>query len=312
MADLTEKLKEFFGRVPKAKEQADNVEATLEQLGVKSKEAGRYLVSGEGGDHLPVRDEDGKVNHTLMGAAWAALHGGYRGNQYEGPHKAEALSKLIALYKSEGMETPSDSGAEKKEMEEPTAEVKEKLVLKDEEEKKDNPEEEKIEEGKAVNADKKEADVPDIQALMNQIQTSLEASTKEAKDLRAELATYTAAQVKEMNDLKVATEEGFVKAKEIIDAQSGQIKDLAQQLVQADARIKELLGEVPTSVRQPYHPSRSFANILSQTANAPVMATIKEAREAIQQQNTQNPIFGFLDKANQSIGIKTDVNGLPQ
>ena len=61
--------------------------------------------------HLRVRGMDGKPDHTLMGAAWAALHGGYRGNKYEGPNKAEALKKLTALYRSEGMPLPGQSKA---------------------------------------------------------------------------------------------------------------------------------------------------------------------------------------------------------
>lgn len=56
--------------------------------------------------HLRVRDASGKVDHTLMGAAWAALHGGYRGNKYEGPNKAQALAKLRKMYMSEGMPMP--------------------------------------------------------------------------------------------------------------------------------------------------------------------------------------------------------------
>lgn len=66
----------------------------------------RYLVSGKDGDHLPVSGPDGKLDHRLMGAAWAALHGGYRGNTYEGPGKPQAIEKLKALYKSEGMDLP--------------------------------------------------------------------------------------------------------------------------------------------------------------------------------------------------------------
>jgi hypothetical protein len=58
--------------------------------------------------HLRVKDSDGKPDHTLMGAAWAALHGGYRGNEYEGPNKQAAIDKLTSLYHSENMETPSD------------------------------------------------------------------------------------------------------------------------------------------------------------------------------------------------------------
>ena len=74
----------------------------------------QYLVVDEDGKgHLPVRDSpDGPLNHHLMGAAWAALHGGYRGNKYEGPGKESAIARLKALYKSEGMELPDQQTAE--------------------------------------------------------------------------------------------------------------------------------------------------------------------------------------------------------
>jgi hypothetical protein len=66
------------------------------------------VIDSDGKGHLPVRDSaDGPLNHHLMGAAWAALHGGYRGNKYEGEGKAEAIAALKRLYESEGMETPS-------------------------------------------------------------------------------------------------------------------------------------------------------------------------------------------------------------
>lgn len=56
---------------------------------------------------LPVRGPDGKPDHGRMGAAAAALGpDGYRGNRYAGDDKAEALAKLKALYKSEGMDWP--------------------------------------------------------------------------------------------------------------------------------------------------------------------------------------------------------------
>lgn len=56
--------------------------------------------------HLPVK-RNGKPDHNLMGAAYAALlGGGYRGNRYEGPKKREAVRKLRALYRAEGMEWP--------------------------------------------------------------------------------------------------------------------------------------------------------------------------------------------------------------
>lgn len=69
----------------------------------------KYLVAANGQGHLPYTDENGKPDHRLMGAVWAALHGGYRGNKYEGPNKTEAISKLTAIYKSEGMDTPGGS-----------------------------------------------------------------------------------------------------------------------------------------------------------------------------------------------------------
>ena len=74
----------------------------------------QYLVVDEDGKgHLPVRDSpDGPLNHNLMGAAWAALHVGYRGNKYEGPGKEAAIEKLKALYRSEGMELPDTSAAD--------------------------------------------------------------------------------------------------------------------------------------------------------------------------------------------------------
>ena len=64
----------------------------------------KFLVTDKDGTgHLPVDD----ARH--MGAAWAALHGGYRGNKYSGPDKAKAIAKLKALYKSRGMDTPKES-----------------------------------------------------------------------------------------------------------------------------------------------------------------------------------------------------------
>lgn len=57
--------------------------------------------------HLQVK-ENGKPNHRLMGAAWAALHSGYRGNVYEGPNKAEAITKLKKLYEAEEMTPPGE------------------------------------------------------------------------------------------------------------------------------------------------------------------------------------------------------------
>lgn len=60
--------------------------------------------------HLPVKTPDGKPDHNLMGAAWAALHRGYRGQKYEGPGKQDAILKLHKLYQSEGMKIPTEKG----------------------------------------------------------------------------------------------------------------------------------------------------------------------------------------------------------
>jgi len=75
--------------------------------------AGHYLVVEDPQKpttwRLRVRNAAGELDHRLMGAAWAALHGGYRGNAYEGPGKAEALRKLTALYQREGLDTPKEA-----------------------------------------------------------------------------------------------------------------------------------------------------------------------------------------------------------
>lgn len=56
--------------------------------------------------HLRVKDASGKLDHNLMGGAWAALHQGHRGNKYTGPNKAQAIAKLKKLYDSEGLAVP--------------------------------------------------------------------------------------------------------------------------------------------------------------------------------------------------------------
>ena len=70
----------------------------------------KYLVTKDGETHLPYTKDDGKPDHHLMGAAWAALHGGYRGNKYEGPDKQKAIKRLKQLYAREGMDTPAEKG----------------------------------------------------------------------------------------------------------------------------------------------------------------------------------------------------------
>lgn len=68
---------------------------------------GGHLVEKDGDKHLPT-EKNGKFDPHLAGAAWAALHGGYRGNKYEGPDKEKAIAKLKRLYKEHGMETPDE------------------------------------------------------------------------------------------------------------------------------------------------------------------------------------------------------------
>ncbi|HEY6021328.1 MAG TPA: hypothetical protein VIY48_15920, partial [Candidatus Paceibacterota bacterium] len=57
--------------------------------------------------HLPYK-KNGTPDRRLCGAAWAALHGGYRGNKYEGPQKQAAIAKLRRVYKSQGWDLPSE------------------------------------------------------------------------------------------------------------------------------------------------------------------------------------------------------------
>ena len=80
--------------------------------GGKSYPASSYLVVGDPQSPstwaLRVKDENGKPDHRLLGAAWAALHSGYRGNKYEGPDKAKAIAALKKIYDAEEMVTPSE------------------------------------------------------------------------------------------------------------------------------------------------------------------------------------------------------------
>jgi len=107
---------------PYCKESLDRVERTdTEAKRVTKKEgdgehpAAHYLVVEKPENpstwHLRVRNAQGDLDHTLMGAAWAALHKGYRGNTYAGPNKEMALAKLKRLYKQEGMDTPGEEKA---------------------------------------------------------------------------------------------------------------------------------------------------------------------------------------------------------
>ena len=80
------------------------------QMSAKADKAVKYLVDSNGEKHLPYTGEDGKPNHRLMGAAWAALFnsGGHRGHKYEGPNKEQAKKKLKQIYAREGLDNPSE------------------------------------------------------------------------------------------------------------------------------------------------------------------------------------------------------------
>lgn len=88
----------------------DETKAVMKTEGDGEHPASHYLVVEDAEKpttwHLRVRNAAGEVDHRLMGAAWAALHGGYRGNRYEGPESAAAVAKLTRLYASEGLDTP--------------------------------------------------------------------------------------------------------------------------------------------------------------------------------------------------------------
>ena len=142
---------DFMGRcVPamldEGREQDQAVAMCLSMFGGKAKAArteedgehpaSHYLVVEDAEKpatwHLRVRDAEGNLDHRLMGAAWAALHGGYRGNVYEGPGKDEAISKLTRLYADEEMDVPgkaADDGRETMDDERPGEEAKAGRVL---------------------------------------------------------------------------------------------------------------------------------------------------------------------------------------
>lgn len=270
-----DKMREFIERVG-GKEVADKtlgdahtLETYLDTIGIQSKEdSNRYLVPD--GKHLPVRDENGEVNHTLMGAAYASLHSNYRGHSYEGADKEEAIKKLNALYKSEGIPTPS---GEKKEMDTETDEKK----MKDPNEAKEDPKEEKTESPKkeaseiskdakkmATKADadteKKIAEGDTIPPLNNKpapetldgdhpdantktekkevADATLAVGYKEALDgLSSKLDAYLV-ETKAAKDEAIAAKEVSAKAVELL-------QKISESQVGLDTRLKELEGDQP-------------------------------------------------------------------
>lgn len=68
---------------------------------------GFLVIEADGTTHLPTT-RNGKVDHDLCGAAWAALFSpsGHRGKPYEGPHKEDAQRKLRKIYEEQGWDMP--------------------------------------------------------------------------------------------------------------------------------------------------------------------------------------------------------------
>lgn len=117
---IIEKLRVMLSGITKISDSTDEeIELKAKEAGINldeleaSEGEGGHLVTEDGGaKHLPTM-KNGKPDHGLMGAAHAALHGGYRGNKYEGPGKEGAISKLKSMYKSEGMDWPGEKDKEK-------------------------------------------------------------------------------------------------------------------------------------------------------------------------------------------------------
>ena len=117
LASLADELRDLVT------EEVDDIYASKSVDDLKAKRKGSpkasdYLVVEDASDsgtwHLPVKEND-VANHRLMGAAWASLHSGYRGNKYAGPDREKALSKLKRLYKKEGLELPTKKSFEEDE-----------------------------------------------------------------------------------------------------------------------------------------------------------------------------------------------------
>ena len=101
---------------------SDVEEAAMKTVGGKKYPSGDFLVVEDSEKptswHLQVK-KNGTPDHNLMGGAKAALTVGYRGNTYEGPDKAKALTRLKALYKTEDMDWKEVDKAEVPEAEMP-------------------------------------------------------------------------------------------------------------------------------------------------------------------------------------------------
>lgn len=94
----------------------DEVVAFEERADVMKKEAdcyhpaSHYLVVGDPEKpstwHLPYKTCSGELDWRRLGAAYAALTKGYRGQKYKGPNAEEALRKVIEIYKENNRPLP--------------------------------------------------------------------------------------------------------------------------------------------------------------------------------------------------------------
>jgi hypothetical protein len=110
-AELEDEATQDGGRKAVASQEA-NMAEVKKTVGGKAFSASDFLVVEDPEKsttwHLQVKRE-GEPEPRLMGAAWAALHGGYRGNKYEGPDKAKALAALKKMYKDMDLQTPAEN-----------------------------------------------------------------------------------------------------------------------------------------------------------------------------------------------------------
>lgn len=84
-----------------------NPDKYVEANATDSSRGGYLVVEEDGTKHLPTK-KSGKYDRGLCGTAWAALHGGYRGQKYQGPNKSEAIAKLKRIYKAMKWDLPTE------------------------------------------------------------------------------------------------------------------------------------------------------------------------------------------------------------
>lgn len=104
----------------------ENSESMKRKLGKREFELEDFLVYGERGNtetwHLPVRYQ-GKPDAKMMERAWLALHGGYKGQMYDGPFKEKAVERLTKLYNETGFVMPEIIEQEEQPVEQPAEPV---------------------------------------------------------------------------------------------------------------------------------------------------------------------------------------------